>query len=317
MQLPAIPGGSPIISDQKRSLFFIFGPPRTKKNSFKYPDKHRNTKDLRIADRAICVRTMFAAIATHYDRLNRLLSLNLDRSWRRRAAQIAHLQPRDRAADLCCGTGDLAFALTKAQPDLEIVVGVDFAQPMLRLAAAKAAQVGRSARCRRKGTEGRNVLEDARKPVKTDWLCADAGQLPFGDEQFDCVGCAFGVRNLADIGEGLREMARVLRPSGRAVILEFFLPATPWFRWLYECYFRLVLPTVGGIMVSGRGGAYRYLPESVRMFGTPAEFLKQLQEAGLTTVRVERLLGGAVLAFVARKVVDGRAEEQSTGRVVS
>jgi len=207
---------------------------------------------------ARAVREMFTSIAPRYDLLNHLLSLNVDRLWWRRAARtFSHIlrQHDSRVLDLCCGTGDMAFALHRrggsASPQ---IVGADFSHAMLQRAHAKSA-----------GTS-------------LKWVEADALTLPFADAQFDLVTAAFGFRNLADYDAGLREMVRVLRPGGECGLLDFGEPPGLLGR-LYRIYFRRVLPGIG-TLISGVKGPYAYLPASVEKFPEPSEMLERMRRAG-------------------------------------
>lgn len=205
------------------------------------------------------VRTMFDGIAARYDLLNHVLSMDVDRLWRRRAVrQVAAVAPR-RILDVATGTGDLAIALARALPNARIT-GVDLSEGMLAAARGKVAA---------RGLDGRIEL-----------VQGDAERLAWADGTFDAVTVAFGVRNFGDLEAGLRELARVLRPGGRLVVLEFSRPRNPLFRALYEGYSRHVLPRIGGLVSRDRR-AYEYLPASVGAFPPPAEFLAMLREAGL------------------------------------
>jgi demethylmenaquinone methyltransferase/2-methoxy-6-polyprenyl-1,4-benzoquinol methylase len=201
---------------------------------------------------------MFTSIAPRYDLLNHLLSFNVDRLWWRKTARsFAQIlaQPEARVLDLCCGTGDMTFALRReagrASPK---ILGADFSHAMLQRASLKSA-----------GT-----------PLR--WVEADALQLPFPDSHFDLVTSAFGFRNLADYDAGLREIVRVLRPGGEAGILDFGEPQGIAGR-LYRIYFRHVLPTAG-TLISGVRGPYAYLPASVERFPEPSEMLERMRQAG-------------------------------------
>lgn len=221
------------------------------------------------SDKRRYVREMFSAIAPRYDFLNRLLSLNLDRGWRRRA--VARLgweaRPRGTYLDACAGTLDLAAALAR-QPGFEgRVVAVDFALPMLRLGSEKAP---------------RGVVRPA---------AADALQLPFADATFDGALVGFGVRNLADLEAGLLELARVLRPGARLVILDITTPSFALTRAAYLFYFRRVLPLVGRA-VSGHPTAYTYLPASVMDFPKPDGLARRLAAASLRDIGYQLLTGG-------------------------
>lgn len=219
---------------------------------------------------AIDVRRMFGAIAPRYDLLNRLLSLGIDRSWRKRTCEALAIRPGVLAADLCCGTGDLALALSERGAT---VVAADFSREMLGIARRKG--VGRLAE-------------------------ADCLSLPFGEGVFDVVTVAFGVRNLADLRGGLGEIRRVLRPGGRAGILEFARPPAPLFRRLYHVWLRWVVPAVGAA-VSGRRSAYTYLSSSIREFPDQRGMEAILKEAGYDQVSHIDLAGGIAALYLARR----------------
>ncbi len=201
---------------------------------------------------------MFTAIAPRYDLLNHVLSCNVDRIWWARAARAfaGILQnPAAQVLDLCCGTGDMAFALAARRPSGGAAVrGVDFSHAMLL-------------RARRKSADRR-----------MNWIEADALNLPFPDASFDLVTSAFGFRNLADYDAGLREIARVLRPGGEVGLLDFGMPGGAAGH-LYRLYFSRVLPLLG-TLVSGVRGPYRYLPASVQRFPATPEMLERMRHAG-------------------------------------
>ena len=203
------------------------------------------------------VREMFTSIAPRYDLLNHLLSANVDKIWWRRTARTFSdilSRPDARVLDICCGTGDMAFALLDQSVRAEIT-GADFSHAMLTLASGKASA-----------------------DRKVNWVEADALQLPFPDESFDLVTSAFGFRNLADYDAGLREIHRVLKPGGEYGILEFNDP--PGLRGkIYHLYFKFVLPRIGRL-VSGNNGAYSYLPASVARFPGPEELMQRMKETG-------------------------------------
>ena len=213
------------------------------------------------------VREMFGAIAPRYDLLNHLLSMNIDRRWRRRAVQRLGWQNADRGVylDLCAGTLDLAAHLAGQAGFQGRVVGADFALPMLRLGRGKAGRLAA--------------------------VGADALELPFPDRSFDGCMIGFGIRNLTDLDRGLNEMARVLKPGGRLVILEFGQPQSWPIRPLYLTYFRRLLPLVGR-MVSGHATAYAYLPDSVSRFPTPERLAQSVSDAGFQQVGFELLAMG-------------------------
>jgi demethylmenaquinone methyltransferase/2-methoxy-6-polyprenyl-1,4-benzoquinol methylase len=212
------------------------------------------------------VREMFTAIAPRYDLLNHLLSANVDKLWWRRTARAFSAilsQPGAQVLDLCCGTGDMAFALRREASQARIT-GADFSHAMLVRASAKSSA----------------VCANNDRPVK--WVEADALQLPFPDQSFDLVTSAFGFRNLADYDAGLREIYRVLRPAGEIGILECSEPEGLLGKF-YDVYFKSILPRIG-TLISGVKGAYSYLPASVARFPQPPEMLKRMQSVGFREV---------------------------------
>ena len=213
---------------------------------------------------------MFGRIAGRYDLLNHLLSGNVDKSWRRLVARTlsSSLVDGARALDVACGTGDLS--LTLARVGAAKVVGLDFCRPMLEIARRKA-----------DGGFARGL----------PFVEGDALRLPFADESFDVVTIAFGLRNLAGVEEGLRELLRVLKAGGRVAVLEFSSPVVPGFRGLFRFYFTRVLPRVGGL-VSGSRGAYEYLPDSVSRFPDQKGLAALMLEAGFEGVEYRNLTGG-------------------------
>jgi len=217
------------------------------------------------------VNRMFDKVAGQYDTLNSVMTAGLHHRWRERAAQRAGLGPGDSALDICCGTGDLALELAERVMPGGNVVGCDFSEPMLDLAREKA-----SAR----GAAG----------VRFEW--ADALELPYGAERFDAVTVGFGVRNLADLDRGLREMARVLKPGGRAVILEITQPTRPPLSLFFSLWFDRIVPLLGAF--SEDSSAYSYLPESVRSFPSPRGLAEKMDRAGFERIRYTVLAGGII-----------------------
>lgn len=225
------------------------------------------------------VRQMFGRIAGRYDLLNHLMSGNTDRRWRRLVAKRLRpaLGPGARVLDVACGTGDLAFAIRESLPGAR-VVGVDFCRPMLELASDKAADSGSA----------------------VPFVEGDALRLPFGDRSFDAVTIGFGLRNLAGVEEGLRELRRVLRPGGTLAVLEFSKPFVPGFSALFKFYFTRVMPFVCGV-VSGSRAAYEYLPDSVSKFPDQARLAALMREAGFEGVAFENLTGGVAAIHTGRR----------------
>jgi demethylmenaquinone methyltransferase/2-methoxy-6-polyprenyl-1,4-benzoquinol methylase len=222
------------------------------------------------ADASKKVREMFTQIAPRYDLLNHLLSLQLDRLWRARAAKVLSpilSRPEALVLDLCCGTGDLAFALSHAGKAR--VIGADFAHAMLVRAREKSALLSDSS--------GGNSL------TALSFFEADALRLPFADASFDLVTSAFGFRNLANYEAGLREIQRVLKPGGTIAILEFTEPPQGLLGDLYRWYFTKVLPRIGWL-ISGHQSAYTYLPKSVSRFFRPPELAALMTSVGYRSV---------------------------------
>ena len=220
------------------------------------------------ADASKKVREMFTEIAPRYDLLNHLLSLQLDRLWRARAAKLLRpvfLNREARVLDLCCGTGDLAIALNRRY--WARVIGVDFAHSML-------------VRARKKSTRLHSP-DLVLRPIS--YIEGDALRLPFADGTFDLVTAAFGFRNLANYEAGLREIQRVLRPGGTIAILEFAEPPEGRLGDLYRWYFCNVLPKIGGL-ISGDQSAYKYLPKSVARFFRPPELAALMSTVGYHSV---------------------------------
>ena len=224
------------------------------------------------------VRRMFSEIAPRYDLLNHLLSLNIDRWWRREAiAELAWAErPHGTYVDVCAGTLDVGRQLVETRGFKGFVLGTDFAEPMLRAGRDKAP---------------RSVLA----PV-----AADALELPLPNDSAAGAIAAFGVRNLADLDAGFREVMRVLLPGARFVILELSTPTAPLLRTAYQAYFNHVLPAIGR-WISGHREAYRYLPESVARFPEAQGLATRLAEAGFTRVRWRTLTFGVAAIHVGEK----------------
>ena len=212
------------------------------------------------------VRAMFDRIARVYDPLNSVMTAGLHQRWRERAADMTGLRPGDRALDVATGTGDLAVALQRrVGPDGE-VVGCDFSERMLELARAKAPAVR---------FETANALE-----------------LPYDDGEFDAATVGFGARNFADLARGLAEMARVVRPGGRVVVLEITTPRRPPLSWFFRVWFDRAVPLIGRF--AGDPDAYTYLPSSVRRFPDARGLAAALAAVGLVDVRWLLTAGGII-----------------------
>ena len=219
------------------------------------------------------IREMFEGVAPRYDLLNRVLSLGIDRGWRRRVVESLELRPEHRVLDLCCGTGDLALEIAQWAS----CTGCDFTWNML--------------------TRARQKSKSANRPVAL--TCADALELPFAGELFDRATIAFGIRNLESMTAGLAEIRRVLKPEGRLAILEFSQPNRGWLKLPYRLYLDRLLPAVGGLL--SRKEAYRYLAESIQGFPVPEVLSALLEDAGFSEPRYSRLSGGIVALHVAEK----------------
>jgi demethylmenaquinone methyltransferase/2-methoxy-6-polyprenyl-1,4-benzoquinol methylase len=219
---------------------------------------------------ARAVRDMFSGIARRYDLLNHVLSVNIDKRWRRLVrTKLADVLENENAVvlDVACGTGDLSIELQKGAKAK--VVGSDFCRPMLDIAQDK--------------TNGLSL--------KIPYVEGDAMSLPFADESFDALTIAFGLRNLSNFADGLKELHRVIKKGGKIAILEFSTPVVPGFRGLFRLYFTQILPRIGGA-VSGSRGAYEYLPDSVSKFPDQKRLADLMRETGFTDVEYKNLTGG-------------------------
>jgi len=233
-------------------------------------------------DKAQRVRRMFDAIAPTYELVNTLTCAGRDQYWRREMVRLARVRPGDALLDVACGTGDVARAFAAAEVRPERIAGVDFSRPMLALAAAR--------------------------PIAGGAFCqADALRLPLAGASVSIVTCAFGIRNFQNLLAGLREMHRVLRPEGRAVILEFSLPRNVVLRRLYLFYINRILPLAAAVISRDRSGAYRYLPRSVVSFSGSDEIAAALRAAGFSNVTCHPRTLGIVSVYVALKDADPAA----------
>jgi demethylmenaquinone methyltransferase / 2-methoxy-6-polyprenyl-1,4-benzoquinol methylase len=227
------------------------------------------------------IQEMFGEIAGRYDFLNRLLSLGIDRSWRRKTVKLVPPEGDAPILDVCTGTADLALAYWRAAKGKTPVVGTDFCRPMLAIGREK---------CRRAGASEQITL-----------LEADTLHLPFSDDVFQIVSVAFGLRNVADTDAGLREMVRVCRPSGRVAILEFSTPTAWPLGAVYGWYFRHVLPRIGQALARNGQAAYNYLPQSVGRFPQGEELAERMRAAGLRDVKYRAFTFGVATLYFGRK----------------
>ncbi len=226
------------------------------------------------------VREMFGEIAGRYDLLNHVLSLNIDRYWRWRTVRAVPAEGSAPILDLCTGTGDLALAYCR-DSTAATVVGADFCGPMLALGREKSSRAGVSDRL--------------------TFVEADAMQLPFGEDLFQIVCVAFGLRNIADTDRGLTEMVRVCRPGGKVAVLEFSQPRWQLLAAVYGWYFQRVLPRIGQTIARNRHGAYQYLPRSVSEFPSGEQLVRRMTAAGLHDVWFRPLTFGVATLYVGQK----------------
>ena len=226
------------------------------------------------------VREMFDNIAPSYDKLNHVLSMNVDKLWRRHALKEIVDGTSQRILDVACGTGDSTVSIAKAVAEGSEVIGVDISEGMMALVKGKAEKAG---------VANRISLQ-----------VADGEALPYEEGAFDRVTCAFGIRNFEHKEKGLSEFLRVLKPGGRAVILELSVPQNRLVRWAYDLYFLHILPRIGGA-VSGDKAAYRYLPASVHHFPAPKEFCRMMEAAGFRAVRCHAFTFGLCRMFVGER----------------
>lgn len=229
------------------------------------------------------IRKLFDKIAPDYDRLNHLLSLDIDKSWRRKAVkEIADMHAPAEILDVACGTGDFTIEIARKTAAGSSVTGIDLSEGMMEIGRAKIEKSGVGA--------DRSVT----------MAQGDCEALAFADNTFDRVSAGFGVRNFEHLDKGLGEMYRVLKKGGKAVILELSIPSNPVIRYIYKFYFLKILPAAGG-WISGERGAYEYLPASVLRFPAPDKFMKMMETAGFTCVRQKALTFGICRMYIGTK----------------
>jgi demethylmenaquinone methyltransferase/2-methoxy-6-polyprenyl-1,4-benzoquinol methylase len=231
--------------------------------------------------RAARVGKLFATIARRYDLINDIQSFGLHRLWKRRVLRLTRVQSGERAVDLCCGTGDITLALAKAGAD---ATGLDFSEAMLQVARKKSERLSAAS---------------ARKR-KIQFIHGDAQQIPFPENSFEVVTIGYGLRNLADLDAGLRDMLRVSKPGGRFVSLEFGKPANSLWRAIYFTYLKFMLPIFGKIFC-GNSAAYGYILESLTHYPDQQEVAEKMAGHGWRGVRVHNLMGGVMCIHYAEK----------------
>lgn len=232
-----------------------------------------------LSDKGRRIREMFDGIAPRYDLLNRLLSLGIDRRWRTFAVRQLQVPEQGRVLDIATGTGDVALEIARRTPASVRIVGEDFTQGML--------------------VRGREKIAASPYAERIQLVNAPCEAIPHPADCFDGITIAFGIRNVVDRPAGLREMCRVLKPGGRAVILEFSHPRSRLFREIYYFYFRRLLPLIGGLL--SRRSAYQYLPDSVLEFPDQQQFREMMAAAGFVNLNAYDLTGGIVTVYVGEK----------------
>jgi demethylmenaquinone methyltransferase / 2-methoxy-6-polyprenyl-1,4-benzoquinol methylase len=222
------------------------------------------------------IRAMFGSIAPRYDFLNRLLSLGIDRRWRRFAVGKIGVSGSGRVLDVATGTGDVALEIAGRTPASVDIVGVDFCKEMVDL--------------------GRVKVNESRHAGRITFEVAPCEDIPFEEKSFDAATIAFGIRNVVDRIKGLSEMHRVLKDGGRIVILEFSTPTSPVFKALYHFYFLKILPAIGGLF--SKQSAYQYLPDSVLEFPPRDKFKSMMSQVGFKNVQHFDLTFGIATVYV-------------------
>ena len=224
-------------------------------------------------------RKLFDNIAPDYDKLNHILSLNIDKGWRKKAVrELADSESPLSVLDVACGTGDFTIEIAQKAAEGSEVIGIDLSEGMMKIGREKIAAAG----------------------VSATMVQADCEELPYGDATFDRISVGFGVRNFEHLQLGLAEMCRVLKQNGKLVILELSVPSNAFIRWCYKLYFLKILPAVGG-WVSGDRGAYEYLPASVLRFPAPGKFMEMMREAGFKNVEHKALTFGICRMYIGKK----------------
>jgi len=243
------------------------------------------------APRAEKVGDLFAGIADRYDLLNDLQSFGLHRRWKRQLVELARVKPGDTALDLCCGTGDVAFALARAGAE---VTGLDFSEPMLQVARERSSQFEAD------GTANRTPANPQPAIRHPHFIQGDALRTPFADASFAVVSISYGLRNLADFDAGLREMWRVTRPGARLLVLDFGRPDNALWRSIYFGWLRCAVPVLGRVFCRN-APAYAYIHESLLHYPAQRGVEAKLRELGAVNLRTINLVGGAMSINVGEK----------------
>lgn len=236
------------------------------------------------------IATMFDRIAPRYDLLNRLLSARQDQRWRLQLVGKIPPQSRGRHLDVATGTGDVIDAMKTAHPEYDVLVGVDISPKMLEIARTKITE---------NPSKGVAPESFSAQGPHVEWRLMSAEKLQFNDQNFDSLSIAFGLRNVVNKLEAIKEFCRVLRPGGLLLVLEFFPPRTGLMSWLFQFYFHKVLPLVGGLLSDRK--AYKYLPESVGSFYRIETFQEVLETSGFHLVEIKNYLFGSCRLVIAQK----------------
>ncbi len=225
------------------------------------------------------IRKLFDNIAPEYDRLNHILSLNVDKGWRRKAVrEIVDCGHPLNVLDVACGTGDFTIEIAQKVAEGSRVTGIDLSEGMMKIGRGKIAEAG----------------------VEAEMVQGDCEDLPYEEGMFDRISVGFGVRNFEHLELGLKEMCRVLKMDGKLVVLELSVPSNRFVRWCYKLYFLKILPAIGG-WISGDRGAYEYLPASVLRFPAPERFMEMMKDAGFKEVRHRSLTLGICRMYIGVK----------------
>lgn len=225
------------------------------------------------------IRKLFDNIAPDYDKLNHILSLNIDKGWRRKAVkEIVDTEKPLEILDVACGTGDFTIEIARKAAEGSRVTGIDLSEGMMKIGREKIQKAG----------------------VKAEMVQGDCEALPYEEGTFDRISVGFGVRNFEHLDIGLKEMCRVLKKDGKLVVLELSVPSNGFIRWCYKLYFLKILPAAGG-WVSGDRGAYEYLPASVLRFPAPEKFMEMMRNAGFNDVKHKSLTMGICRMYIGKK----------------